>query len=93
MLRNSISALVLALTVAACASTAPHSLSQSASALAAQRPPPLCLHETGTRLRLAPQDCAASGQSFTREDLQRSGGIDTAQQLQLLTPTLRIGGN
>jgi hypothetical protein len=93
MFRNALSALVLGLAAAACVSNPPRSLSQSAPALAAQQPPPLCLQETGTRLRVAPQDCAASGQSFTRQDLQRSGGLDTAQQLQLLTPTLTIRGN
>ena len=91
MVRNTISAVILALAAAACASTVPQSLSPSA--LAAQRPPPLCLQQTGTRLPVAPEDCAASGQSFTRQDLQRSGGLDTAQQLQLLTPTLQIRGN
>ena len=91
MFRNALSALVLALAAAACATPVPQSLSPSA--LAAQRPPPMCLQQTGTRLRMAPEDCAASGQSFTRQDLQRSGGLDTAQQLQLLTPTLQIRGN
>ena len=91
MFRNALLTLVFALGAAACASTAPQSLSQTA--LAAQRPPPLCVQHTGTRLPVAPQDCAAPGQSFTRQDLQRSGGLDTAQQLQLLTPTLQIRGN
>ena len=91
MFRNALPALVLALGVAACATPAPQKLAPSV--LAAQRPPPLCVQHTGTRLPVAPQDCAASGQSFTRQDLEKSGGLDTAQQLQLLTPTLQIGGH
>lgn len=48
-----------------------------------------CVESTGTRIRSAAQRCGFAGQVYTREDLQRSGGMDIADSLSRLDP--RIG--
>lgn len=57
-----------------------------------------CLRETGTHLRsitAKPRQeravaCAGSpGRSYSREDIQRSGAMNTADALRLLDPSIR----
>ena len=55
-------------------------------------PPRHCLRETGTRIkRRDSQGCTnAIGESYSGEELRRTGGRDTAEALRLLSP--RFGG-
>lgn len=57
-----------------------------------------CLRETGTHLRAITAkprhqravECAgAPGRSYSREDIQRSGAMNTADALRLLDPSIR----
>lgn len=50
-----------------------------------------CLTETGSRIkRSAEQPCiSAPGQVITRDDINRTGAIDTAEALRKLSPALR----
>jgi hypothetical protein len=80
-----------ALALAGCATPRPtESISQAA--FAGPQPPP-CVQDTGTRLPVKAQDCAGFGQTFTQHDLQRTGAMDTAGALQLLSPSLLIQGH
>ncbi|WP_043113481.1 hypothetical protein [Solimonas soli] len=49
-----------------------------------------CLQETGSRIRRGKDDCVpAPGQSFSQEDLRRTGAAGTAAALRQLSPALR----
>ncbi len=51
-----------------------------------------CIRETGTRLKSRDANgcTGAPGQSYSREDLERSGGTSTADMLERLDPSLRV---
>jgi hypothetical protein len=51
-----------------------------------------CLQETGTRIKRRNRDGCTNGigESYTGEELRRTGGRDTADALRLLSP--RFGG-
>lgn len=55
-------------------------------------PPRHCLQETGTRIKRRDRNgCTnAIGESYSGEELRRTGGRDTADALRLLSP--RFGG-
>jgi hypothetical protein len=86
MLNKLLAAGWLALALAACAGAPPRDTTKSAAATA----PAGCVGETGSRI---PQDaCAGIGRSYTQEEIQRTGAVDTGQALRLLDPALRVHG-
>jgi len=79
-----VSCLAAALAVGACA-THPTPV----GAQTAQNTPknPDCIQDTGTRIPQPPGACRnVPGASYTREDIQRTGEIDTAKALDKLDP-------
>jgi hypothetical protein len=49
--------------------------------------------DTATRLPVRAQECGAFGQSYTGEQLLRTGAYDTSEALRLLDPALRVRGH
>jgi hypothetical protein len=78
----------LALTAAGCA-VSPE------TRLAAQAPKPTsldCLQSTGTRIKLGERECsAATGRSYSKDDLDRTGAATTAEALRRLDPSITRG--
>jgi len=76
----------LALALAACAGAPLRHTTQAAAVTA----PAGCVADTGSRI---PQDaCAGIGRSYTQEEIQRTGAVDTGQALRLLDPALSVHG-
>lgn len=81
---HKLASLPAVLLLAACASspTAPADASKAAA-----RTDPNCLRETGTRVPPKPGHCViASGRSYTREDLDRTGAATLGAALRRLHP-------
>lgn len=52
----------------------------------------MCLRHTGSLIHAKPGKCLpVAGSSYSSEDLQRTGAMDTAAALQMLDPSIRIG--
>jgi hypothetical protein len=51
-----------------------------------------CVPDTATRLPVRAQECGAFGQSYTGEQLQRTGAHDASEALRLLNPALMVRG-
>jgi len=77
----SLGALAAALALAACAST-PTSTARAAAT------PAGCVRATGTRLP-APSGCSAFGNSYSQEDIARTGQTTAGAALELLDPNVR----
>jgi len=82
--------LCAALTVTACASTAPsHPTPEPTAAPVAKNAlPPPCL---ATATRLPPPDCTTPGRSYDQDDIKRTGQTDVASALQMLDPAVTAG--
>ena len=78
----------LSLALAACASAPP----AKAPATAANQEAG-CVPQTASRLAPGASNCAGFGHAWSQEDIQRSGGADTAEALRLLDPSLTIHGH
>jgi hypothetical protein len=52
-----------------------------------------CVPDTATRLPVRAQECGAFGQSYTGEQLLRTGAQDVTESLRLLDPALRVHGH
>ena len=53
--------------------------------------PKTCMHDTGTRIKLAPGECSASaGVSYTKEDVDRTGKTTASGALRLMDPSITI---
>jgi hypothetical protein len=52
-----------------------------------------CVPDTGTRLAVSTQECGALGQSYTGEQLLRTGSRDVSEALRLLDPALQVHGH
>jgi hypothetical protein len=92
MLKPLLTSASLLLTLTACATVSPTGeVARSASLAAA--PDLGCASATATRLPVKPGDCAGRGQTYTREDILRTGAHDMAEALQLLDPALRVYGH
>ena len=51
-----------------------------------------CLLETGSLIRARKGECLpATGRSYSRDELQRTGHPDTARALQTLDPSVSVG--
>lgn len=76
-----------AILLAACASQPATTLTPRSVADAAPRERPFCLRSTGTRLAVPEGKCvAAGGRVITREELERSGGINLSGALNRVAP-------
>jgi hypothetical protein len=56
----------------------------------AHRVAPDCPRDTGTRLPVKPEECAAFGRSYSQRDIQRTNTTTTADALKRLSPSLNI---
>jgi hypothetical protein len=90
MLKSLFTGAFLAAVIAGCASMPPNPGSSSAAADAGSKSG--CV-ATGSRVPLDKNECAAFGRSYSGEDLQRTGHIDTARALQSLDPAITSTGH
>lgn len=67
---------LIAALLAGCASAPPAKVAQE------PRVAPNCVRDTGTRIERADDDRCQPGRVYTREDLERSGGITTGEALK-----------
>jgi hypothetical protein len=75
------------LVLAACAQTSSGVKPQASAAAAAQDPS--CLTQTGSRLGDG-TTCTATGRSYSKDDLDRTGATTVGGSLRLLDPSLSI---
>jgi len=87
-LKNSLAGAAVILTLAACAASPP----LPGSATAAAKPPVGCVSDTATHLPVKPNACAGVGGTYTRQDLDRTGQVDTRDALRALDPSLTVHG-
>ncbi|MEO8748323.1 MAG: hypothetical protein ABI379_11810 [Rhodanobacter sp.] len=53
---------------------------------------PDCIRDTGSHIRAKPGHClSVNGRSYSREELQRTGQIDTGRALLMLDPSITLG--
>jgi hypothetical protein len=88
MLKSLFTGACLMALLAGCAST----LQTQASASAADTAPKSGCMATGSRVPRDKNECAAFGRSYSGEDLQRTGHIDTGRALQSLDPSITSSG-
>ena len=82
-------ALVLAL--AACATVPPTSeVARTASLVPARAAAPACVGATASRIPMRPGECGEFGESFNRDDIQRTGQNDVGAALEILDPSLTV---
>lgn len=85
-------ALVLAL--AACATVSPTSeVARTASLAPARASAAGCAGATGSRIPMKPEECSGFGQSYNRDEIQRTGQSDVGAALQLLDPSVTVHGH
>jgi hypothetical protein len=82
----------LVLPLAACTSPSPTREPAKTPAFASG-PAVGCVPYTATRLPVRAQECSAFGQSYTGEQLQRTGAYDASEALRLLDPALQVHGH
>jgi len=87
MTRSLLTGVCLVVLLAGCAS-APQKQAPTAQADAA---PTGCL-ATGSRVPRDRNECASMGRSYSAEELQQTGHIDTARALQTLDPSITASG-
>jgi hypothetical protein len=87
MLKPLLTAACLAV-LAGCASTPQNQTSASTADIG---PKSGCV-ATGSRVPRDKNECAAFGRSYSGDDLQRTGHIDTARALQSLDPAITSSG-
>ena len=71
--------------LAACA-TAP--VSPGKTTAATTKPPPGCVAQTATRIPVKDDQCAAFGNTYTREDINRTGQTDVGAALSMMDPAV-----
>jgi hypothetical protein len=79
----------LALLLAACATT-PRAPPTAAAQSAQQKPPPGCVASTGTMMPTKPNSCTGPGNTYSFDDMKRTGATTTPDALRLLDPALTI---
>jgi hypothetical protein len=87
MLKSLITGACLVLLLGGCGLTKP---APDKSAQAAVKPPAGCVAQTGTALNVPANACTAFGNTYTREDLERTGHISLAGGLRTLDPAITI---
>jgi hypothetical protein len=92
MLKELVIGACLVLPLAACTTPSPTREPPKSASLAPARAPG-CVQDTATRIPVKEGDCAAFGQTYTREDILRTGETDPAQALRLLDPALQVHGH
>jgi hypothetical protein len=92
MLKRLVIGACLVLPHTACTTPSPTREPAKSASLAPARTPG-CVPETATRIPVKEHDCVAFGQTYSREDILRTGAADPAQALRLLDPTLKVHGN
>jgi hypothetical protein len=74
--------------LAACATAPTTAIADRTAATAPGFTPGVDCLTTGTRIRLKEGECAnVAGRSFTQDEIQRTGAIDTVQALRMLDPS------
>jgi hypothetical protein len=79
--------------VGACAATSPRGKSAAAGSAQAINAPernPSCLTQTGSRASVGGATCTGTGQSFSSDDIGRTGATTVGQALPLLDPAITI---
>jgi hypothetical protein len=82
----------LVLQLTACTTPSPTRELAPMPSLASSGPARGCVPDTATRLPVRAQECGAFGQSYTGEQLLRTGVRDTSEALRLLDPTVQVHG-
>jgi hypothetical protein len=72
-----------ALALAACASAPP-----TLPTASAKKPPVGCVSDTATRLPTPPSECKGFGNTYTKEDLDRTGQVYAQDALRMLDPSV-----
>jgi hypothetical protein len=89
MLRSLLTGACLAALAAACTTAPATRAGTSEAAAAAGTQSTSCLKETGSRLPPRPGRCAGFGQSYSSEDIDRTGRVDdVGAALQMLDPSI-----
>lgn len=91
MLNRLLGCACLGLTLAACATTPP-APAKSTTAVAETQQRAGCVGTTATRLRVSPGECTGFGSTYTKQDLERTGQVDTKDALRELDPALTVRG-
>jgi hypothetical protein len=86
MLKSLVTGICLALCLGACATTA----STPKTAADAGKPPAGCVAQTGTMIKVPPTACTGPGNTYSQEDIDRTGRTTVAGALQTLDPSITI---
>ena len=86
MLKSLVLSTALALFAAACA-TAP-TTPATATAAANARPPAGCVAQTATRIPVKDDACAGAGNTYTKQDIDKTGQTSLDRALQMLDPSI-----
>jgi hypothetical protein len=70
------------------AASATPTLAKAGAAKRSKRPPLGCVSDTATRLPIPPGECAGVGNTYTKEDLDRTGQVYVQDALRMLDPAL-----
>jgi hypothetical protein len=81
--------MLTALLAAACATTSPPEERKVAANAAGQKTDVACVNETGSRIKQKPGECISNGRTYSQEELERTGSIDTAEALRRLDPSIQ----
>lgn len=92
MLNKLVLGACLALSLAACTSSAPKRDLANGSVFKMTETPPGCVPDTATRLPVRPGDCAGFGHVYSRQDIERTGAHTTSDMLRVADPSLVITG-
>ncbi|HEX4647670.1 MAG TPA: hypothetical protein VH111_02500 [Steroidobacteraceae bacterium] len=85
-------ALVLAL--AGCATVSPTSeVARTASLAPPRAAAPGCVGASASRIPMKPDECGEFGQTYNRDEIQRTGQTEVGAMLQMLDPALRVHGH
>lgn len=85
MLKLSVLSAALALILAACAATPPGAGKPSA---ANALPPAGCVAQTATRIPVKDTACSGHGNTYTKEDIERTGQANLGDALPMLDPAI-----
>jgi hypothetical protein len=86
MLKPLVIGACLVLCLGACATTG----STPTTTANAGKPIPGCVAQTGTMMPVPSNACTGPGNTYSREDLDRTGRTDTASALRTLDPSLTV---
>jgi hypothetical protein len=84
MTKRLIAGALIAVGLAACATTPQATTPPTASA----KPPLGCVSDTATRLPVATGECAGPGSVYTKEDMDRTGQVYAQDALRMLDPAI-----